>query len=433
MSLSRRPAYRALLSAVTVWLTACSTPVSPPPDTDLSAVVPPAASIDAGLAFTGGTNGTAEGAPLRVGWINLDDGPNPSPANTQAATAAVALVNTELNGIGGQPIELVSCTQQQQLRECTAALATDPQVSLVITGRVGAFGADLRDNLGDLPRVGVEPSQDVEYRDPLSAFFVLGTPGILRAAATWLTTGNARGGAVEDVTILVTPQDADAARTYAGERLTRDGFSVRVAVVDDTRAGELVTRDVRQAVDGLRAGSAIVNVLGPTGCVALGAALEARSADVQVVTSGLCAAKSVHDEQGDWTPGWVHIAGGPDLARYDQDLQAALYRDRLRRYAGPGADWTGRSSLTFAAVLNVARVLTELVGTRGGSSLNDRVAVSQALRDYRGPLFMGAGTAACGLDQQRPALCQHQARAYRYEGRRSWVDVTGEPLLTLLP
>jgi branched-chain amino acid transport system substrate-binding protein len=426
---------RALLVAAATWLTACSTPATPatpPPDTDLSSVIPPPASIDAGVLFTGGTLGAASGPPLRIGWIDSGNGSN-STATTQAVTAAVTMVNTELNGIGGRPIELVTCARQQQLRACSAALAADPQIAVVLTGNVGEFGAGLRENLGDLLRVGVVATQDDEYRDSLNAFFVLGTPGILRAAATWLTAGNPAGTSVEHVTILVTPRDAAVVDTYAGDRLERAGIEVSVVVVDDVLPDERVLRDVRTAVDALESESAVINMLGPTGCVALAEALRAAGKDVLVVTSGLCSSKSVHDKLGDWTPGWVHIAGGPDLARYDQDLQAALYRDRLRLYAGPEADWTGHSSLSFAAVLNVVRILSDLAADRGDVSLSDRGLVAQTLRSYQGPLFTGAGTANCGLDQQRPALCQHQARAYRYESRRHWVDVTGEALLSVYP
>jgi branched-chain amino acid transport system substrate-binding protein len=350
----------------------------------------------------------------------------------QAVDAAVTMVNTELNGIGGRPVELVTCANQP-LRACSAALAADPRISVVLTGNVGDFGSDLRENLGDLPRVGVTATQDDEYSDPLSAFFVLGTPGILRAAAAWLTADNTPGTTVEHVTILVTPRDAAVADIYAGERLKRSGIEVTVVVVDDVLADERVLRDVRAAVDTLRPKSAVINMLGSTGCVALAETLRAADKDVLVVTSGLCSTKSVHDKLGDWTPGWIHIAGGPDLALYDQDLQAALYRDRLRLYAGPEADWTGHSSLSFAAVLNVVRILSELVAGSGDSSLSDRSQVAQALSDYRGPLFTGAGNANCGLDPERPALCQHQARAYRYDSLRHWVNVTGEPLLVLYP
>ena len=424
---------RALLLAAATWLTACSAPATPASDIDLSSVVPPAASIDAGVLFTGGTLGAASGTPLRVGWLDSDNGLDSGSANTQAVAAAVTMVNTELNGVGGRPIELVTCADQQ-LRACSAALAADPRISMVITGNVGDFGIDLRESLGDLPRVGVIATQDDEYSDPLSAFFVLGTPGILRAAATWLTTDRPTGTTVEHVTILVTPRDAAAADRYAGERLERNGIEVNVVVVADVLPDEgYVLRDVRTAVDALGPKSAIINMLGPTGCIALAETLRAAGKDVLVVTSGLCSTKSVHDKLGDWTPGWVHIAGGPDLELYDQDPQAALYRDRLRLYAGPEADWTGHSSLSFAAVLNVVRILSELVADSGDNTLRDRSRIAQALLDYRGPLFTGAGNANCGLDQQRPALCQHQARAYRYDSRRHWVNVTGKPLLVLYP
>lgn len=424
---------RALLLAAATWLTACSAPATPASDIDLSSVVPPTASIDAGVLFTGGTLGAASGTPLRVGWLDVGNGLDSGSANTQAVVAAVTMVNTELNGVGGRPIELVTCADQQ-LRACSAALAADPRISMVITGNVGDFGIDLRESLGDLPRVGVIATQDDEYSDPLSAFFVLGTPGILRAAATWLTTDRPTGTTVEHVTILVTTRDAAAADRYAGERLERNGIEVNVVVVADVLPDEgYVLRDIRTAVDALGPKSAVINMLGPTGCIALAETLRAASKDVLVVTSGLCSTKSVHDKLGDWTPGWVHIAGGPDLELYDQDPQAALYRDRLRLYAGPEADWTGHSSLSFAAVLNVVRILSELVADSGDNTLRDRSRVAQALLDYRGPLFTGAGNANCGLDQQRPALCQHQARAYRYDSRRHWVNVTGKPLLVLYP
>jgi branched-chain amino acid transport system substrate-binding protein len=420
---------------VAVLLGACSAePVGRPAagparDTDrpLTDVVPPTAGIDAGLLFVDGTGDAAQGSALHLGWINLDNGPLAEPANTDAVEAAVAMLNLELGGIGGRPVVLRTCLVAEQLLRCAETLAADPDVVAVLLGRIGEGIDALYMALGDLPRIGIDPRSAADYRNVHAHYFALGAAGILRAAVAWSLTAVAP----DAVTILAPVDGANDAETYAATVLRERDATVRVVVVDDRGTDTtLPERQISEALgsdmspDGL-----IINMLGPRGCIALDRALAALDWRGQVVTNGLCSSKLVHDELGDWTAGWVHIAGGPDLARYDEDQQAALYRDRLRRYAGDDADWTGRASLSFAMVLTTTRILQRVTLDEGSAG---RRAVDDAFAADRGPLFMGAGTVGCGLDATSPALCQHHARAYRYDGQRRWVDVTGTVLLELL-
>ena len=77
----------------------------------VSATAPPGSSdqdVNAwALAYTGGTAGAASGDPVRIGYVNQDA---LFPEATIGIDAAVAYANAELGGIGGRPIELVTCT-----------------------------------------------------------------------------------------------------------------------------------------------------------------------------------------------------------------------------------------------------------------------------------------------------------------------------------
>src|ERR1700730_8999647 len=52
----------------------------------------------------------ATGAPLKVGYINVQGGPTISaPEFTEGAELAVGYVNGYLNGFGGHPVQLIKC------------------------------------------------------------------------------------------------------------------------------------------------------------------------------------------------------------------------------------------------------------------------------------------------------------------------------------
>src|SRR5688572_24435660 len=78
--------------------------------------------------YTGSTAGRATQAPIRVGFINSETGPGAFPEYTVAMTDAVRLLNEQLGGVKGRPIELDLCHPDDpaQAEQCAQRFAADP-------------------------------------------------------------------------------------------------------------------------------------------------------------------------------------------------------------------------------------------------------------------------------------------------------------------
>jgi branched-chain amino acid transport system substrate-binding protein len=114
----------AVVSAATVLagLTACSSATSTAGGTATSSASPAAAVSAPGLS----------GTPVKVGFLNPDGGLVPVPGVALGAEAAVRYVNSALGGIGGRPLQLVSCstdTTPESVQECANTFVSDGVVA----------------------------------------------------------------------------------------------------------------------------------------------------------------------------------------------------------------------------------------------------------------------------------------------------------------
>ena len=84
--------------------------------------------------YTGGKVGKATGAPIELGWVNTDTGLSAFPVFTEAAKAAVAFVNNNLDGVNGHPIKFVTCSiaSEEDGTSCGSTFVNDPNLHAVI-------------------------------------------------------------------------------------------------------------------------------------------------------------------------------------------------------------------------------------------------------------------------------------------------------------
>ena len=94
-------------------------------------------------AYVGGKLGKATGSPIEIGWVNGDTGLAAFPLQTEAAKAAVAYANANLDGINGHVIKLVTCdvSSEETGQSCGSTFVNDPNMHAVIEG-VLVFGSD---------------------------------------------------------------------------------------------------------------------------------------------------------------------------------------------------------------------------------------------------------------------------------------------------
>lgn len=417
----RRGGKLPLLVLVSLFLTSACTGGQDPrddvsyEDVEIETITAPPASARGAREYLQGGEGPAEGQPLRIAWINGD------PDWDVSMRAAVTLVNVELAGVNGRPIELLTCDDDANLPACASRLAS-AQPALALLGTPSGAHSLLRDALGDIPAIGVEPEDPRSWRDPLTHYFTLGTIGVLRAATTWASTQQ------YDALLVLAPYP----EAFDGTVGTRDDTRRRTLILESGRSRD-AEEFIASALDALAKDTSgsilVVNLLDQDGCVSLArtvdpAVVNPAWGDVDVMTTGTCAGKQVHDELGDWPPEWYHVGGGTDLQIYELDQQVRVYRDRITRYGNPDADWTGDNSLPFGTLLTAVRVITDSTPATGNPSSG---TLNDAIRNYQGPAFMGMPEHHCGSDPDRPALCSHHARVFFYTGQRDWRNIVGEP------
>ena len=122
----------------------------------------------------------ATGIPIRIGMINQDTGAAGAfPELTVAAQVAVEFINTELDGVDGRPIELVTCNTNfnPDLSQSCAQEMVSQQVAAVIGGiDIWGTGITTLQNNG-IPYVGGIPVSFDAARSPVSFQFSGGTWG----------------------------------------------------------------------------------------------------------------------------------------------------------------------------------------------------------------------------------------------------------------
>ena len=386
------------------------TPITPTTDVDLDLLNPPDVGPQAALAFLGVEEGPAEGEPVRIGFLNQGNGVGSAPEALAGAEAAVHALNTELRGIQGRPVELISCTTSSGENETACAeKLRNAGVTLVITGRTPVDPAGMTHALAGTPVTGVDPRSIAEERNLNAAYYVIGRRGIANTAAQWVT-------AQTTGPVLIVTDEASGEPELIKSALSGLARSGRITKqldlpIRDADDGAKDLDTVRQAIAETGA-TTLILLTGPGGCVAAAEATRGEPEAITVVTAGTCSQRSVHDVLGDWTPAWTHVAGGPDLENYDTDPQTAYYRDRFRDHAGAQADWTGLANSTFSAFMNAARALN------AARDLTAPAVVS-ALHSNKAPGYAAGKPLLCDLPEL-PARCLNEARLYEYTGGRHW-------------
>src|SRR5580693_9506228 len=140
---ARRPAALILLTAATLTAAAaCSSSSSSTPSsagTSAAGGTANAATTAAGLAkYLPGKK--AGGTPVKIGLIN-NEGSSPvaEPSTGDAAVAAADYANAELGGIGGHPIQVIRCSENEDTASATACAneMVQDNVAVVVIGTTG--------------------------------------------------------------------------------------------------------------------------------------------------------------------------------------------------------------------------------------------------------------------------------------------------------
>ncbi len=365
-------------------------------------------------ACRAGTGAPPEGAVV-LGFVNMEGVAEGSfPEIRAGAEAAVAYLNDERGGVGGQPLVLETCRADgtaPTAAACAVRLVASHPVAVlggIDLGAGGTLGV-LAD--GGVPYLGATPTLGDELTAPNAFLFTGGSAADLLGQARYLTEvlHARRLGLVH----LDLPGLLSTAIGLAGRFLAQRGVEDLAVVAESSDAADLVP-----ALATVTAGDpdAVVALFDAPGCTRIMQARAALDLDVAVYYPSVCASPAVLATGGGGAEGARLTTG---YLPYDRttDPEVALYR---RALADHGGTPSVLSQAGFSLVMNTWALLSEL----GPDATPAELAAALGAAVDR-PNFMAHPYTCDGRQVVLlPAVCNASVRILR-PGDGGLVDVGG--------
>jgi branched-chain amino acid transport system substrate-binding protein len=371
--------------------------------------------VQIAIDYVGGTAGAAgSGTPIKIGWVNSEEaGPVVFPEATAAAKAAVDFVNTELGGVGGRPLELVTCAvagTEEQGQACGQRMANDPDVNVVLGGSVLFGSGSLASALaGQKPFVGTIAIAPPDFAATDSYYLFGDGANSYGALATY--AGEVLEAKSAAIVYPQIPGSDDAAASVKSD-LEKLGITVNSVGYPPTNTdlvGPLTAAGAQRA-------DVLIPLTESSGCIRAYNAIKQLGLTKPVITSGLCTNPDVVAAVGDFPLGWSFaLVSNPfDVS----DPQVALFQQKVKQYGGADAQIHGSASLGFGSVLTMTKILNEL----GVDNLTAE-RIRDAVKAYQGPVYLGPASVDCGFAAPAaPSLCATDSYVITYAGDGKWDD-----------
>ena len=296
----------------------------------------------------------ATGSPILIGVINQDTGAAGAfPELTQADKAAVDFINTELNGVDGHPIELITCNTDfnpDLSQRCAQEMVSKKVVAVIGGIDIWGTGITTLENNG-IPYVGGIPVSLEAARSKVSFQFSGGLWGaVLGMGAYALDDLGA-----QRITIIHADFGPITDAADNGKRvLEARGADVTLVPFSAVNA-DMVTALNETAQTNP---DAVIALTADTGCKPAMLTAKQVALDVPIMYTGACAAPKILDAVGAAAEGSIfNLEAELDPGNADN----ALYQAIAARY-GPKYDYEPQSSgtVSFRAVVNLYVVLRDL-------------------------------------------------------------------------
>ena len=300
-----------------------------------------------------GDSGPADDSlePVRIGLLNQEnDVVGSFPEYRIGTEGAVAYVNAELGGIGGHPVELVTCVQGgvEPAQECAQQLATDDLVSLINGVNIWTFAFDFYGTMGETPVIGGLPLFPSDYNQANARYFNGGSISVYSAMARFA----AEELGAQKVSVLVNSNPAADAAVAQGLVPIFEQFGVEYTTIDVPLPLTDAVPPVSQAAADE---SDIVMLLAAQNeCIPVAtAANQLGIPPEKMLYSATCAAAEVYAEVGELIVGSWMARGGfvPEDPWAPQEVKDLLdeFDVLVETYApeAPDAAFTGLAWATF--------------------------------------------------------------------------------------
>jgi len=363
----------------------------------------------------GGTPTTQPtGTPLLLGYVTQENSAVGSfPETRVAAQAATAYANSELNGVNGRPVKLVTCATNgspESSQDCANKLVAQHPVAVVGGVDVGAEAAmDVYKNAG-IPYVSGSPQLNGELNSTNSFSLTGGTAAELLGITDYLTSVKK----VRSVHALYV--DLSGLLSIAIDSSKR--ILTAKGVTDVTLVSEKAdAADFAPALSNVAKGNpdAIIVVFQAQACARIVQAASALNISTPMYLVGSCASPAVAKAAGGKTDNLLFASGYVPATDGDKDAAAAAFTKRV-----PADQRTSGSEGSFSAVLVVRELLAGLPDPTSA-------ALTTALRATKDHANVMAHPFTCDGKQIviLPSICNSAVRLLTWNGK-GFTDLTGD-------
>ncbi|HEY9557046.1 MAG TPA: ABC transporter substrate-binding protein [Acidimicrobiales bacterium] len=341
--------------------------------------------------------------PVKIGVINMDEGTPSYPDVSVGIDAGAELVNAELGGIQGRPVEIVHCNvgvDQASNQECAQKFANDDDINLVINGYVfgSGFIFPILDAAG-LPVLLQTPLTSPDFQATNGYAYAGGnaggTVGTAAFAASILDA--------ESIVILGADNDATRSAVEAIEGIPAvEGVDVSTTYISETSAD--VTADIQAS--GAADADAVLALINAPQCVQVAQTLQDLEVEAAIISTTTCAVPTTLAESPELFEGWHVVGSGlPPLLAEGESAELDYFRETFPKY-GPE-----EKTQSFLAVGGFGAMLAAWdIGNELPDSLT-REDWSTGLAGFTGPYFSGDPELSCP-GPHYPAVCSNEVRAY---------------------
>jgi branched-chain amino acid transport system substrate-binding protein len=399
--------------------TTAATPDSAAPTADTTAAAPTGDKVTDFAGYIGGS-GAADSSlsPIKIGYFNQQGGAvEVTHTNITGIQAAVKFVNEQAGGIGGHPLEIVTCyiaNTEEEGQQCGQQFANDSSIVAIETGPtfIGteSFYAAVAGSKPVVAGVSVSATDTVQAN---AAVLFGGAKYILAPYATF-----ARDTLKVKSAALIYPEGSGQDEGASGQASAFEAAGIPTKVVPYAAntpdlTVPLLAADA-QNVD------LVMPVINPNDCVKFEQATQQLGIpDEKVLASPICINDDVGKALGD-LPQWLYAVAS-SLSIDPTDPSVPPYTDILKAQgleSSIGDPWV---LVGFGQMMTLAKWLNEI----GPDSISSDSIVS-TMKAFKGPLILGSPVLQCGKYSEAPGVCNDFTQFYKYNGKDAGWKLAGD-------
>ncbi len=355
--------------------------------------------------------------PVKIGYFNQQGGQvEVSNTNVTGVEIAAKYINEEAGGIGGRPLEIVTCyvaNAEEEGQQCGQQFANDDSIVAVLSGPTFIGTESFYAALGGSKPVvhGVSVSAADTVQDTAAVLYG-GAKYILAPYATF-----ARDTLGVESAALVYPEGAGQDEAAAGQASAFEAAGIPIEVVSYPADTPDLTAPLIAA--GAQDVDLVMPVINPNECVKFEQAIQQLGIpDEKVLASPICINAEVGAALGD-LPLWLYAVAS-SLSIDPSDPSVPPYTDILTAQGQDqhiGDPWV---LVGFGQAMTLARFMNAV-----GDDITPDGIVSE-MKAFEGPLILGSPVLQCGKYPEAPGVCNDYTQFYKYNGAEDGWEQAGD-------